>query len=241
MLLDTLGGNFEDVRCGRSGDFVQAVLPWTTKDLRVPSSARASAISLAVSGEGAPINCALARAGFTSGPRRLNTVRVFSSRRTGWACFIAGCSAGANRNPMPISRIDRAASSGVTSVMRTPKASRTSALPLLLDIDRLPCLATCAPAPAITIATAVETLNVPEPSPPVPQVSITSRPGVHHDHAIAHGPRESSELGGGFAFHFQGDQEPGDLRFAGLTLEQHAHGLVGFFPERSEPAATRCK
>jgi hypothetical protein len=76
---------------------------------------------------------------------------------------------------MPISRMARAASSGVIA-MRTPSASSTSALPVWLESERLPCLATRAPAPAITSAAAVEILNVPEASPPVPQVSITLGP-----------------------------------------------------------------
>src|SRR5207247_2067485 len=41
------------------------------------------------------------------------------------------------------------------------------------DIERLPCLATLRPAPATTNAVAVEMLNVPEASPPVPQVSTS--------------------------------------------------------------------
>ena len=53
----------------------------------------------------------------------------------------------------------------------TPRASSTSALPQRLEIERLPCLATRTPAAAATSAAAVETLNVPRPSPPVPQVS----------------------------------------------------------------------
>ncbi len=43
----------------------------------------------------------------------------------------------------------------------------------MLEIDRLPCLATLTPAPATTNETAVEILKVPEPSPPVPQTSTT--------------------------------------------------------------------
>ena len=53
-----------------------------------------------------------------------------------------------------------------------PNASNTSAEPTRLDAERLPCLATGMPAAAATNATAVEILNVPAPSPPVPQVSI---------------------------------------------------------------------
>ena len=53
----------------------------------------------------------------------------------------------------------------------TPAASKTSALPDLDEIERLPCLATWPPALATTNAHAVEILNKPSPSPPVPQVS----------------------------------------------------------------------
>ena len=52
-----------------------------------------------------------------------------------------------------------------------PKDSKTSALPVWLDIALLPCLAILIPIPADTNAAAVEMLNVPRPSPPVPQVS----------------------------------------------------------------------
>ena len=55
---------------------------------------------------------------------------------------------------------------------RTPAASSTSALPERPETERLPCFATLAPAPAATSALAVEMLNVPLVSPPVPQVSI---------------------------------------------------------------------
>ena len=47
----------------------------------------------------------------------------------------------------------------------------TSALPLLLVMARLPCLATVTPAEAQRMATVVEMLNVFRPSPPVPQTS----------------------------------------------------------------------
>ena len=57
----------------------------------------------------------------------------------------------------------------------TPSVSSTSAEPALLLADRLPCLTTFTPAAATIIAAAVEMLNVPRMSPPVPQVSrITS-------------------------------------------------------------------
>ena len=74
-------------------------------------------------------------------------------------------------NPTPISRMQAATSSGDRSI-RAPAASSTSALPLAPDAARLPCYAMFPPAPATTKAAAVEILNVPIPSPPVPQVSI---------------------------------------------------------------------
>jgi hypothetical protein len=52
-----------------------------------------------------------------------------------------------------------------------PAASRTSALPDFDEMDRLPCFATLPPAAATTKAEAVDILNNPRPSPPVPQVS----------------------------------------------------------------------
>src|SRR3954470_12831404 len=59
----------------------------------------------------------------------------------------------------------------------TPSAASTSALPLRLDTERLPCLTTGTPAAATTRAVAVLMLNVPDPSPPVPQVSRMGRVG----------------------------------------------------------------
>ena len=55
----------------------------------------------------------------------------------------------------------------------TPATSNKSALPQVLDTERLPCLATCPPAAATTNAQVVEILKVLAPSPPVPQVSMT--------------------------------------------------------------------
>ena len=62
--------------------------------------------------------------------------------------------------------------------MFTPSCSNTSALPHWLDTDRLPCLATFTPHAATTRAAAEEILNVPDRSPPVPQVSNTSSTGA---------------------------------------------------------------
>ena len=56
-------------------------------------------------------------------------------------------------------------------MMLAPSASSTSALPDFDDTERLPCLATRAPAPAATNIAAVEMLNVCDASPPVPTTS----------------------------------------------------------------------
>ena len=102
----------------------------------------------------------------------LNTVRMPISFRGPTACFIAWCRSGAKRNPilalpMHVSTVPMPAS------MFTPSSLSTSALPHRLDDALLPCLATFSPAPAATMAAAVEMLKVSRASPPVPQVSTT--------------------------------------------------------------------
>src|ERR1041384_6587568 len=72
---------------------------------------------------------------------------------------------------MPISHRQRRTTEGSASIL-TPSAVSTSADPDFDDSARLPCLATGTPDAAATIALAVEMLKLPEPSPPVPQVSI---------------------------------------------------------------------
>ena len=65
------------------------------------------------------------------------------------------------------------------SMMLAPSASSTSALPDFDDTERLPCLATRAPAAAATNIDAVEMLNVCDASPPVPTMSTSrSRSGT---------------------------------------------------------------
>ena len=72
--------------------------------------------------------------------------------------------------PMPVAAMLSAICCG-SSMMLTPSASSTSALPDFDDTPRLPCLATFAPAAAATNIEAVEMLKVCEPSPPVPTIS----------------------------------------------------------------------
>src|SRR6185503_4925124 len=73
--------------------------------------------------------------------------------------------------PTPASRTHAATPVGPRSIF-TPRASSTSALPHWLDAARLPCFATCPPAPATTSAVIVEMLMLFERSPPVPTTSI---------------------------------------------------------------------
>src|SRR5260221_265327 len=79
------------------------------------------------------------------------------------------------------SREAAAASPGMT----TPSASSTSALPDCEVNERLPCLATRAPAPAATNAAAVEMLKVVTLPPPVPQVSTSGFPSFVGSRCIA--------------------------------------------------------
>src|SRR5205814_1947952 len=83
---------------------------------------------------------------------------IASSRRTGPACFIAGWKFGANRKVMHASRSTRAASPA-SRLIGTPSASSTSADPQRDVNERLPCLATAAPAPTAANAAAVERLR----------------------------------------------------------------------------------
>src|SRR5437870_6996774 len=72
---------------------------------------------------------------------------------------------------MPTSHRQRRTIAMSQSIL-TPSAVKTSAAPDLDEKARLPCLATGTPQPATTRALAVEMLKLPEPSPPVPTVSI---------------------------------------------------------------------
>jgi hypothetical protein len=72
--------------------------------------------------------------------------------------------------PMPHSSRQAATARGL-SWMLAPRASSTSALPVLLLTLRLPCLATWAPAAAATNIEQVEMLKLWAPSPPVPTTS----------------------------------------------------------------------
>ena len=99
-------------------------------------------------------------------------MRTFRVLRRLATLFRAGCQPGAKRKVTPTPS-KAAATFSPGALKLTPRYSRTSAEPTLLEAERLPCLATFAPPAAATKATAVEILKVEAPSPPVPQVSIT--------------------------------------------------------------------
>jgi hypothetical protein len=120
-----------------------------------------------------PMSCRVTPAGLQSGPKMLKTVRVPNATLAPMAYFIAGCKDGANIKPIPISAIHSDTFSG-GSVISTPNSVSTSAEPDFEVIERFPCFATGTPAPATTKDAAVEILNVPLASPPVPHISIAS-------------------------------------------------------------------
>src|SRR6185436_2563441 len=111
--------------------------------------------------------------------------------------------------PNPTDSMQSATSAGPRSI-RAPSASSTSAEPLRLVAERLPCLATAQPAPAAISAAVVETLNVGRP--------------------LAHRAGQPRHLVDGLPLRAQADEEPGDLhlgRLAGHDLAQHLARLVG--------------
>src|SRR6478736_3538540 len=101
---------------------------------------------------------------------------------------MAGCSRGAKRKAIPTESSVRPAVAGSISIL-TPSAASTSALPDLLETERLPCLATAAVAAG---AAGVDQ--------PLPHVRDRNRP-------LAHGGGGAGDLGHRLALHPQGDQQ----------------------------------
>ena len=91
---------------------------------------------------------------------------------------------------MPRSASCASAISAARSMSR-PSASSVSAAPAFDEAARLPCLATGTPQAATTMATAVETLSVWWPSPPVPQTSIALAGAAIGISRVAHRPRRA--------------------------------------------------
>ncbi len=103
----------------------------------------------------------------------LNRVRTPRLFRISATFPITGWKWGAKRRTSPAESRHAAARSGEEG-RAAPRASATSALPHLLETDRLPCFAMGIPPPAATKAAAVEMLKDPAQSPPVPQLSTRS-------------------------------------------------------------------
>ena len=106
-----------------------------------------------------------------------------------------------------------------------------SALPHCVENDRLPCLATRAPAPATTNAATVEILNVEPAPPPVPQVSSSGSGSTQASirrvfSRMARAKPSSSS--GCLAFHPQAHQERGYLRRGGRAVQDDEHRFVSF-------------
>ena len=111
--------------------------------------------------------------------------------------------------------------------MLTPSAVSTSAEPDLEDRPRLPCLATGTPAPATTIAAAVEMLWVPARvaagAAGVDRVLRRRDPG----HALAQAARAGGDLLHRLAAHAQRHQQARDLGRRGVAGHHQAERLAG--------------
>jgi hypothetical protein len=100
----------------------------------------------------------------------LKIVRRPMARRIGMIRPIAGGAAGKEEADAEVGQRLSAVSTARSRLR--PRASSVSAAPALELAARLPCLATGTPQAATTRLTAVETLSVWCPSPPVPQTSM---------------------------------------------------------------------
>ena len=136
---------------------------------------------------------------------------------------MAGWYLGANMKPMLVCLMHSATPSGPRSTA-TPSASRTSADPHMDETDRLPCLATLAPAAAARMHEPVEMLTVPASSPPVPTMSRTSFPASTVT-ARAHGAGHAGHLLGGLALGAHENEKGGDLR--GVRVDEGVERLLG--------------
>ena len=205
--------------------------PCTTSTLD-RRAANTPAITSARSANAQPISPARGQAGLVSGPRRLNTVGIPSSRRTADACRYDGWKVGAKQNPIPTSARLRATCSGPRS-MRTPSASSVSAPPDSDDAARLPCLTTGTPAAATTIAAMVDRLTVFD--------AVTARSddvdgvvghGVsgHLARVVEHDVGQLTDFGRGGNLHRHRHRESRDLSRAGIAGHDLVHGPGGLAP-----------
>ena len=200
---------------------------------------------------GAHFTCTDAAAGFASGPSRLNTVRILQLPPQPAAHMPRRRMIGRGkqeRDPHFAQCLRAASSSSGGRSMRMPSPSSKSALPHLLEIDRLPCLATRTPAPATTNAAMVEMLKVSGPSPPVPQAyrgagSPSGSPVSKGCAKAPHGAREPREFCGGLALHAQGRQKRRNLYPRRRPIENYGPWLqlLASASLKEWPATTACR
>ena len=110
-------------------------------------------------------------------------------------------------------------------MMLAPSASSTSALPDFDDTERLPCLATRAPAAAATNIDAVEMLNVCDASPPVPTMSsrFVGIGDVDLGRELAHHLRRRGDLADRLLLDAQADGQRGDHHRRHLAAHDPPH------------------
>ncbi len=151
---------------------------------------------------------------------------------------------------MPTWSMHWATLAGVRSRL-TPRVSTTSADPQRLETERFPCLATLSPAPATTNAVAVETLNVPDASPPVPAVSMSISRSVPAS-AVPTSPRvrtrtalsrmtsaKPDQLLDGLPLHPERGEEGRDLDGGGGAGHEGLHGGGRLEPRQVAPLHQR--
>ena len=125
---------------------------------------------------------------------------------------------------MPASSRHRDAVAGEADTF-TPSSANRSALPHLLDTERLPCLATRTPhAGDDQRAPTDEMLNVPPPSPPVPHVSnVSSNSPVSRTLRSRIVRAKPTISGVRSPFIRSADQQAGDLRGRRLAVHDGGH------------------
>ena len=199
--------------------------PWTTMARRRPVGGQDTEHLVGHGRVADPHHLELARAGLARGPRKLNTVGIPRSLRTGPANRMAGWKRGAKQNPIPTSSMHRATPAGPRSAT-TPSASSTSAAPTAEDEARPPCLHTLAPGGGDHQRGDGRHVDGPQP--------VASGPaGVDHvgarrqrqRHGVGdHGADEAGHLRDGLALGPQRDGQRGDLGRGGLARRGPGRG-----------------
>ena len=164
-----------------------------------------------------------ALAGLVSGPSRLNMVRAPISRRGPMACFMAPWCAGANMNPTPTSRMQRATCSGV-QVQAHPQGLQyvgAAAAPGRRAVAVLGDAGPCRRRHEGAGGGDVEcTHGVAAGAAGVHEVIC-----VHLDprSQLAHHPCRGGKFVDGLALHAQTDKKPAGLGLGGLAAHDEVH------------------